>query len=230
MTNKYIKYFIKILLYTIGFIKLRSLYLNPLYFLIKKYYSHNIKIIGQKNIPKDDGYVIISNHNFFAEIFLIQNIFKKINIVALKSFFTKFVNINNLLIFYDKTHDNIKKSGICVKNTILKNCKKLKKNILIFPEGNWTNVDKLCEFKKGLFHLCFENNIMIVPIIICIKKEKHKRYHMCFDDKIKIKIFKQINSNQFNNFDEYYNHIYNSMNDYLKKYINDKNTKISIII
>ena len=81
-----------------------------------------------------------------------------------------------------------------------------------------------------MFYLCFENNIPIVPIIICIRKEKHKRYTLCFDEKIKVKIFKHVDSKNFDNFDEYYYFIYNLMNNYLKKYINDKNTKISIMI
>jgi 1-acyl-sn-glycerol-3-phosphate acyltransferase len=228
--NKYLKLLLKILIYTIGFIKLRKLYLNPLYFLIDKFYSKKIKIIGKKNIPKDDGYVIISNHYFLSEIFLIKNIFKKINIVSSKSKITEFLDINNLLIHYDRTPDNIKKSGTIIKNIILNDCVKRKKNILVFPEGTSTNVNEMFMFKKGLFHLCYDNNIPIVPIIICVKKEIHRMHYFCFDEKIKVKIFEKVNSNEFNNFDEYYNYIYNLMNDYLKNYLNDKNTKISIMI
>ena len=35
---------------------------------------------------------------------------------------------------------------------------------------------------------------------------------------------------KFKNFDEYYNCIYNLMNGYLKKYINDPNIKYSVLI
>ena len=48
---------------------------------------------------------------------------------------TQFININNLLILYDKTTVNIKKSGIKVKDIIFDKCKNDKKNILVFPEG-----------------------------------------------------------------------------------------------
>lgn len=232
MNNKYIKIIVKILIYVILIIKCRALYLNPLYSLIENYYSKKIEIIGKENIPKTNGYVIISNHNFSAEIFLIRSIFNNINIVAGKNLIKNFLNINKLLIMYDKTEENIKESGKIVKNMILENCKKHNKNILIFPEGCYTGVNEMFLFKKGLFYLCYENNIPIVPIILCIKKEKekHKGYNFCFDEKIKVKIFKQVNSENYGNFDKYYNYIYNLMNDYLKKYINDKNTKISIMI
>ena len=228
--NKYIKIIVKILIYVILIIKCRALYLNPLYSLIENYYSKKIEIIGKENIPKTNGYVIISNHNFKLEIFLIQSIFKKINIVSRKSIENKFWNINKMAILYDKTKENIKESGKIVKNIILENCKKYNKKILIFPEGSCTGVNEMFLFKKGLFYLCYENNIPIVPIILCIKKEKFVSKVFCFDEKIKVKIFKQINSENYGDFDEYYNYIYNLMNDYLKKYINDKNTKISIMI
>lgn len=230
MINKYINILVKILIYIILIIKCRSLYLNPLYSLIENYYSKKIEIIGKENIPKTNGYIIISNHNFMSEVFLIQSIFKKINVITKKSLNLKFTNINNMAIPYDKTKENIKKSGDIIKTKILKNCKNYKKNILVFPEGNWTNINKMFLFKKGLFYLCYKNNIPIIPIIICIKKKKLKYYTLCFDEKIKVKIFEQVNSKNFDNFDKYYIYIYNLMNDYLIKYINDKNTKISILI
>ena len=72
------------MLYTIAIIKLRILYLNPLYFLIKKYYLQKIKVIGKENIPKNNGYMIISNHTFASEVFVVENIFGKINIIVSK--------------------------------------------------------------------------------------------------------------------------------------------------
>ena len=52
----------------------------------------------------------------------------------------------------------------------------------------------------------------------------------CLDSKIKVKIFKTVYSKDFNSFEEYYNYIYNLMNDYLKKYINVPNFKYSILL
>jgi hypothetical protein len=35
---------------------------------------------------------------------------------------------------------------------------------------------------------------------------------------------------KFKNFDDYHNYIYNMMNNYIKKYINEPNVKYSIIL
>lgn len=225
--NKYIELLIKILLYVILIIKFRSVYLNPLYWLIEKYYSKRIEIIGKENIPKNDGYVIISNHNFVSEVFMLRKIFNEnMNIIRTKSLLLHCIDVNGISIQYDKKNKN---SGKKIKKIILAKCKNEKKNILVFPEGNWTNINEMFLFKKGLFYLCFENNIPIVPIIFLIKKRQNCTYWICLDKKIKIKIFKKVYPNDFNDFDEYYNFIYNLMNDYLKKYINDTNTKYSIL-
>ena len=60
-------------------------------------------------------------------------------------------------------------------------------------DGKTSNINELFMFKKRLYHLYFEKNIPIVPIIICIKKIKCKLYILCLDKKIKVKIFRRIN-------------------------------------
>jgi len=50
-----------------------------------------------------------------------------------------------------------------------------------------------------------------------------KNKEICIDSKIQVKIFKRIISSDFDNFDKYYNHIYDLMNNYINEYVNDKN-------
>ena len=70
-----------------------------------------------------------------------------------------------------------------------------------------------------------------MPIIIMTKKKPKQRVRIfCLDPKIKVKIFKMIYPYKFLNFDEYYNFIYNKMNNYVKKYVNNPNIKLSILI
>ena len=76
--QKYINLIIKILLLTIVLIGGHKFYLEPLYNFIEKYYSSKIEVIGRENIPKDNGYVIISNHNFITDFFVIKSLMKKI--------------------------------------------------------------------------------------------------------------------------------------------------------
>lgn len=228
--NKYVEILVLILFSIVLMIKFRFVYLNPLYWLTNKYYSKRVKIIGKENIPDKDGYVIISNHNFVSEYLIVKKIFKKkIFVVVANSLIFKFMDTSDIIIPYDKNKKNIKKSGKNKKKIILEKCKNEKKNVLVFPEGNWTNVNNMYLFKKGLFYLCYQNQIPIVPILFLIKKEKNNTYRICLDNKIKIKIFEKVNPSNFNNFDEYYYFIYNQMNDYLKKYINKPNIKYSIL-
>jgi len=79
-TDKYIKIIIHILIYVILIVKFRAFYLNQLFSLIEYYYSKKIKIIGKDNIPKTNGYIIISNHNFITEAFLIKHVFTPFDI------------------------------------------------------------------------------------------------------------------------------------------------------
>jgi len=66
-------------------------------------------------------------------------------------------------------------------------------------------------------------------LLYVLKKKEEKIIFCCLDSKIQVKIFKRIISSDFDNFDKYYNYIYNLMNDYINKYVNDKNTKYSIL-
>lgn len=227
--QKYILLIIKILFIVVLLIKSRRIYLNPFFKYIEKFYLKRVKVIGKENIPKNDGYVIISNHNFSTDALIIKNIFNNFKVIARKSIVSKFLNIGSEIIFYDKSKENIKKSGEIIKKIIYDNCKNKNKNILVFPEGEFSYNTGLVPFRKGLFYLCYENNIAVLPTIICVKKRKSKIYAFCFDNNIKVKIFKIVYPEKFKNFDEYYNYIYNKMNNYIKKHINNPNTKYSFL-
>jgi 1-acyl-sn-glycerol-3-phosphate acyltransferase len=227
--NKYVLLIIKILLLVVVLIKFRKYYLKPLYNWIEYYYSSRIEVIGKENIPKKDGYVIISNHNFKTELLIIQNIIKNFDVVARKCMMAKFLSVNSRTIFYDNAENNIKNSGMIIKKIISTQCLDNKKNILVFPEGNYSNPTELLIFKKGLFYLCYEKNIPILPIIICVKKKYNFMYSICLDSKIKVKVFKMVYSNKFVTFDEYYDYIYNMMNNYFKKHVNNPNIEYNLL-
>jgi len=66
------------------------------------------------------------------------------------------------MISYDRTNNN----GESVKNKILE-LTKAGHNVIVFPEGkNSISKYKLQSFKKGLFHLAYDNNIPVVPIFM----------------------------------------------------------------
>jgi len=198
---------------------------------IINFYSGKVKIIGKQNIPTQNGYIVVSNHNFICETFIIKKILNTdFFIIAKENPLIKLVCDNLNLVLYNKEENKIKESGKIIKKIILEKIIN-NKNVIIFPEGSISHSDYLLKFKKGLFYLCYENNIPILPIIICIKKNSkysQKGFFLLLDKKIKIKIFKMVYPNSFKNFVTYYNYIYNIMNDFIVNYIN--NNKYSIFI
>ena len=187
-----------------------------------KYYRNNIIIDGKKNIPNKDGYIVISNHMLFVEELLIYNsIFNtNFNIVLTSNICDIFSSIGGKPINYEKNTNYIIESGQKVKNKIRQLVHK-KENVLIFPEGMYSQLNKLYQFKKGMFYLAFKNNIPIVPVLCLLKKKKLFCYTNNIKRKFKIKIFKQIFTKDFNNFDDYYNYIYNLMNGEYINFVNN---------
>jgi 1-acyl-sn-glycerol-3-phosphate acyltransferase len=231
----------KVIVFTVIFLVIVKIILFKF---IENYYK--LDVYGIDKIPKKNGYVIISNHNFVLDVFIIKKIFKNgFNIVANKSRMAKILNYltNIKVINYDKKKENIKKSGEEIKLLILKKCKYENENVVVFPEGKFSTPFELEKFKKGLFYLCYENNIPVLPMIYCVKnKEKIQNqntllsryfkmgFYFCLDKNIKVKIFDVVYPNKFKDFNEYYNYIYNQMNNYIKEYIFDKKNKYNFFI
>jgi 1-acyl-sn-glycerol-3-phosphate acyltransferase len=190
--------------------------------ILKKNLLKKISAKGIKNIPKENGYIVISNHVSFEDPLILSEIFNNLHFVA------EYGNIAKLfyrdvpgLIYYDKSKDIIK-AGNIVKQKILENVKN-KINVGVFPEGEFCLPNQLNSFKKGLFYLSWENNIPFVPVLLLVKKSSKIVYTLTYSsNKISVKIFKSILPSQFNNFDEFYSHIYNLMNSCYKNYVKGK--------
>jgi len=188
----------------------------------KIFISHKINLKGIENIPNKNGYVVISNHVSFEDPLILGEIFDNIHFVAANGKLAKiFYNDYPRLILYD-IHKNIVKAGIIVKQKILENVMN-KKNVAIFPEAQFCLPNKLNPFKKGLFYLCWDNNIPLVPVILLIKKNTKFVFTLTYNsNKINVEILKTILPSQFNNFEDFYNYSYNLMNTRYKYYIDTK--------
>jgi len=189
---------------------------------LNTFFKNKIIVKGNTNIPKEDGYIIIANHVSFEDGFFIHKIFKNTKFVVANGLIAKLFYKNHPdCIYYDIDAKNKIKSGIEVKKKILEyTCNKI--NISIFPEGEFSNIDSLIPFKKGLFYLAYENNITIVPTLILLKKRSKFifNYNINLKKKIVFKIFKPVKPDKFKCFDDYYSYIYNLMNNNYKKYVN----------
>jgi 1-acyl-sn-glycerol-3-phosphate acyltransferase len=229
----------KVIVFTLIFLVIFKIILFKF---IENYYKLDIHDIDK--IPKKNGYVIISNHNFMLDAFIIRKVVKNgFNIVANKSTMVEIFNYgtNIKIIKYDKKKENKKKSGEEIKLLILKKCKYENENVVVFPEGKFSTPYELEKFKMGLFYLCYENNIPVLPMIYCVKKKEKFRntllsryfnigFIFCLDKNIKVKIFDVVYPNKFKDFDEYYNYIYNQMNNYIKEYVSNKKNKYNFFI
>ena len=216
-SNIYKKYFYKLLLKTI---------INNNYIVINK------QILKSK--PKNKGIIIISNHvNIYDFIFI-------------KKIIDCYVICNDIFVFNKKIKENLeiipykildKKSGIKVKKNILKLINS-GKNVLLFPEGRMCNSlkDNLLEFKKGLFHLAYDNKIPILMTFLYSNNNNFAIGHPLFNKIVILKLLFNIfffnsastvityelvdfvYSKYFNNFNDYFNHITKRMNQTLDKY------------
>jgi len=185
------------------------------------YFKNKLIVKGTINIPKKNGFIVISNHISFEDGFFIYKIFKNIKFIVAKNIIAKLFYKNHPdCIYYDIDPKNKINSGIEVKKKIFEYTQN-NINICIFPEGEFSNVDSLLPFKKGLFYLAFENNITIVPTLILLKKRTKFifNYNINLNKKVVVKIFKPVKPNKFKSFDDYYSYIYNLMNDNYKKYV-----------
>lgn len=110
--------------------------------------------------------------------------------------------------------------------------------MLVFPEGRMCNSlkDNLLKFKKGLFHLAYDNDIPILMSTLYSNNDNIAIGYPIFNTRVIINILTNIflfnhrktviiyelidfvYKNNFNNFNEYYEYIYKTMNYNLTKY------------
>lgn len=103
-------------------------------------------------------------------------------------------------------------------------------NILIFPEGTISEntLSGMKPFKRGLFHLTYDNNIEIIPIVISSKSEtigytRKKRNSLdilnCISDTsdLQVEFLNNVKSNSFLDFESYFNFIRCAMLEKLKE-------------
>ena len=136
----------------------------------------NIKYNGLDKLPKNGGHIIVSNHCSCFDHLIIKKICNcyavALSLVE-KTFISNDFFDKYKILFYDK---NIKDDGNHIKNKIL-SLTNNNENVLVFPEGDFffKNGNQMYPFKKGLFHLAYDNNIPIIPIF-----QRHHNFYNSF--------------------------------------------------
>ena len=132
-------------------------------------------IRGKENIPKNEPYLIIANHNSHLDILAIMSMYKSselinVNPVAASDYFfknkyLKWVSLN--LIGIIPINRKIKREGNA--HPLDEVYRKIEegKTLIIFPEGSRGEPEQLQKFKNGIGHIAKKYpDLKILPIIL----------------------------------------------------------------
>lgn len=134
-----------------------------------------ISIKGKENIPKNEPYIIIANHNSHLDILAIMSTYKSnevidVNPVAASDYFfkdkyLKWISLN--LIGIIPINRKIKREGTAHPlDEVYKKIEE-KKTLIIFPEGSRGQPEELQKFKNGIGHIAKKYpNLKILPVIL----------------------------------------------------------------
>lgn len=145
-------------------------------------YILKIKVNVKNTVPKlTRPHVIMSNHYNVTDVNIIKDAFREhFYIIAKSDLVTSENTFLPILNYLQQTFFNTfylipyirgdKNSGSDIKDKILK-CIQDGNNVLIFPEGTSHRDGIPKSFKNGIFHLCYDNNIPILPVTIKFNKD-----------------------------------------------------------
>ena len=134
-----------------------------------------VKVIGRENIPKDQPFIFVSNHNSHMDIAVLAYAtrmgYEKFGFLAAKDywfdsnlrrrFFKNFINL--IPISRKKNPESLDLEDTM---TLSKAFMNLGNNIIIFPEGSRGNPSKLQRFRKGAVKFSIGLDMPILPAAI----------------------------------------------------------------
>lgn len=142
---------------------------------VLKILNMKVNIINNNNIDLNQKpFVIISNHYALVDTYVIYSLGIKIKSIA-KQDMLKEIGLDLSEEKVDKIADkmgvipyvrNNIDSGLVVKQKILKEYFINNTSVIVYAEGTSTRNGKPQNFKNGLFRLCADNNMRILPITL----------------------------------------------------------------
>lgn len=188
--------------------------------------GYTVKIIGDENIPSENGVLYISNHQSFFDIFASIHILRKqLGFIAkaqLRNFFYvgHYVEkMGGVLIDRDDVRSQVEVISQLTK--ILKSGY----NVFIFPEGTRSRDGKLAEFKSGSFRTALKSRCRIVPLTFF---NNHEVAANTGDTVIKVKIDPPVTADIYEkmNTSEISEYVKNIIENNLKNGFDEKSSKI----
>lgn len=163
------------------------------------YTNTRTKVIGLKNLPKDPGFSIYSNHTSMMDIPVLMYKIPKYPVAFLAK-----KNVADLFavgkwtpklgcVSIDRTDP--RKGAEAIVN-VIRNIKK-GSTMVVFPEGTRTSeVGKLIEFKPGSFKVALKSKAPLVPVTI-VKPKNFKQLKWPFVKRITLVIHEPIPFEEF---------------------------------
>ncbi len=125
-----------------------------------------IKVIGKNKINPREAYLMVSNHQSGADIFVLFLMGSHFKWVAKKSlFYFPIIGWTMALNHYIALERG---KGSSMRKMMENAARKLEagSSVMIFPEGTRSDNGNLQPFKSGAFHLALENQRPILPVAI----------------------------------------------------------------
>ena len=171
-----------------------------------------VKVIGRENIPKDQPFIFVSNHNSHMDIAILAYAtrmgYEKFGFLAAKDYWFDnnfrrrfFKNLINLIPISRKKNPE----SLDLEDTMIlsKAFMDLGNNIIIFPEGSRGEAGKMQRFRKGAVKFSMGLDVPILPAaIIGADKAWPKGERWMQSVPITVKILPKIDSPKTKNLSE----------------------------
>lgn len=133
------------------------------------YWLHiRVNVEGLEKLPKDQTFVMYSNHQNFMDMFILYQVFRKYpHSTLFKEEILKYPLVRGIALGIGGTPIDRHNDRKAVKS-VLDTIKKVKdgQTFLIFPEGTRTKDTNLNEYKPGSFKIAQKTNVPLVIVTI----------------------------------------------------------------
>jgi 1-acyl-sn-glycerol-3-phosphate acyltransferase len=170
-----------------------------------------VKVSGKENIPKNQSFVLISNHQSFLDIAVLIGWVKPIVFFAKKElfnvpFFGPTIRLGRCISVDRKNPRNNRDLAERMRKNIA-----LGSNYCVFPEGTRSQTEAILPFKAGIFKYLKEKSVPVLPVTISFANHiMPKKGTIIRSGMIEIKVHPLIHGHEYENLnvDVFKNQIY----------------------